>query len=483
MDLDPRSCWRAVKSRDRRFDGVFFTTVLTTGVYCRPICPVPAPLRKNVRFVGSAAAAEEAGFRPCRRCRPETAPHTPAWAGSCATVERALRLIGAGALDRDDVDALAARLGVGSRHLRRLFAAHVGASPLSVARTRRVHFARQLIDGSDLPMSQVAHAAGFRSVRQFNDGIRTSFGKPPRDLRRAARRGVTPNGVIHLALAYRPPLDWNGLLSFLALRAIPGVEDVSEGVYRRTVVLGGKAAQIAARHDPDRARVLVEVEAAGPEQLLAVVDRARAIFDLDAAPRQIAEALSADPVVGPHLGERPGLRVPGCWDPFELAVRAVLGQQVSVRGASTLAGRLVGRFGKPLACARGPLTHLFPEPVVLAGADIASIGMPRARGDAIATLARAVAEGRLRFDATHGGDGPALEALRELPGIGDWTAQYVAMRALRDPDAFPAGDLVLRRALADDGDRPPSSAQVRHRAQAWRPWRSYAALALWPASS
>jgi AraC family transcriptional regulator of adaptative response / DNA-3-methyladenine glycosylase II len=479
MELDAAHCYRALRSRDRRFDGRFFTGVTTTGIYCRPVCPAPAPKRENVRFFPCAAAAEDAGFRPCLRCRPETAPGTPAWQGTSAVVSRGLRLIHEGALDACAVSELAARLGIGERQLRRLFLQHLGTSPLSLARARRVHFARSLLDQTDLPMTEVAFGAGFQSIRQFNHALRARFGESPRRLRARRRSPATPhNDVLTLRLAYRPPLDWEASLDFLAARATPGVECVDAGVYRRTVELHGTAGTLEVGQGGDGAHLVLRARLGDPAGLIEAVERVRRIFDLSADPLRIAGDLGrgAGPRLRAALRRRPGLRVLGAWDGFELAVRAVLGQQVSVAGASTLCGRLVETFGKPVALGRG-LTHLFPTPDALASADVAAIGIPENRASALRALARAVAERTLRLDAARGLD-DAVSRLCQLPGIGEWTAQYIAMRAFGEPDAFPATDLGLRKALG--GEKAVlSAAEVAALAEAWRPWRAYAAMALW----
>jgi AraC family transcriptional regulator of adaptative response / DNA-3-methyladenine glycosylase II len=479
MELDAARCYRALRSRDRRFDGRFFTGVTTTGIYCRPVCPAPAPKRENVRFFPCAAAAEDAGFRPCLRCRPETAPGTPAWQGTSAVVSRGLRLIHEGALDACAVRELAARLGIGERQLRRLFLQHLGTSPLSLARARRVHFARTLLDETDLPMTEVAFAAGFQSIRQFNHALRARFGESPRRLR-ARRRSPAASqpDVLTLRLAYRPPLDWEASLHFLALRATPGVECVEGDVYRRTVELRGTAGALEVANGGDGAHLVLRARLGDPAGLIEAVERVRRIFDLSADPLRIAGDLErgAGPCLRAALRRRPGLRVLGAWDGFELAVRAVLGQQVSVAGASTLCGRLVETFGKPVALGRG-LTHLFPAPDALASADLAAIGIPKTRAQALRALAQAVANGTLHLDAAGGLD-DAVSRLCCVPGIGEWTAQYIAMRAFGEPDAFPASDLGLRKALgAEKAALPP--AEVAAMAEAWRPWRAYAAMALW----
>ncbi len=482
MPLDPRRCYAAVQSRDARFDGRFFTAVLTTGVYCRPVCPARTPLLRNVRFYACAAAAEAAGFRPCLRCRPETAPGTPAWEGTSTTVVRALRLIESGALDAESVEELAARLGMGARHLRRLFQRHLGASPAAIARTRRLHFAKKLLDETDLPVTEVAFAAGFSSIRRFNAAFRDTLGRPPSDLRRRRTTGRATGrttGDFRLTLAYRPPLDWEALLAFLAVRAVPGVACVRDGVYRRTIACGEDRGFLTVRHAPGRPELWLDLPLPLSRCLMPVVTRVRRLFDLGADPAAIAGCLAQDPLLAPLVRTRPGLRVPGAWDGFETAVRAILGQQVSVKGATTLAGRLAARYGEPLA-ADGPLRFLFPTPAALRGAPLEALGLPRQRAGALRSLAAAVDDGRL--DLTHcPGLDESVAALAALPGIGPWTAHYVAMRALGEPNAFPDGDLVLRRAVG--GETPLTPAQLRRRSEAWAPWRAYAALHLWAAAA
>ena len=370
-------------SRDRRFEGRFVIAVTSTRIYCRPGCPAPIPRRQNVRFLPCAAAAESAGFRPCLRCRPASVPGSPAWAGTSATVARALRLIQAGDADDLGLEALAERLGVGARHLRRLFAAHVGAPPKAIAQSRRAHLARQLLEQSALPMAEVAHATGFSSVRRFNDAIRSTFHAAPRELRRRAG-GAGSGPALTLFLPYRPPLHWPSLVGFLGARAIPGVESASPRRYARTIRIGDAAAVLEVRPARGRAALELTLHAPASRDLLPTVARVERLFDLGADPAAIAEHLALDPLLAPAVRARPGLRVPGAWDPFELAVRALLGQQVSVRAASTLAGRLVRDLGErlPAACLDGELTHLFPSPERIASASLARIGLPAARAEA-----------------------------------------------------------------------------------------------------
>ncbi len=453
MELNRQTCERARRSRDARFDGRFFIAVTTTGIYCRPICPAPSPKEGNVRYFESAAAAAEAGFRPCLRCRPETSPGTPAWLGTSITVSRALRLIDETGLSEESLDDLAERLGIGSRHLRRLFLKHLGASPVAVAQTRRLHFAKTLIDQTDLPFTQTALASGFKSVRRFNASFQTLYGRTPTELRKLARRqGSSPPGHYRFRLPFRPPFDWDSLLGFLTPRAIPGVEEVTAEGYRRTIAMHGKRGQIEVRLDTRGDALDLRIHFPDAAALILIVERVRRMFDLRADPSEIRERLESDPLLAQRIALRPGMRVPGAWDGFELAVRAILGQQVTVKGATTLAGRI---------------------PAALAAADYSAIGLPAARGETIRRLALVVEQGELPFT---GVADPArwMERFRALPGIGEWTAQYVAMRALGEPDAFPTADLGLLRA---SGAASPK--QLEQRAEQWRPWRAYAAMYLW----
>lgn len=469
MTLEPDRCYRALLSRDRRFDGHFFTGVTTTGVYCRPVCPAPTPKRGNVRFFPSAAAAQAAGFRPCLRCKPEHSAGTPAWPAVPEPVSRALALIAEGALDDDSVEALAARVGVGARQLRRLFDLHVGAPPLSVARARRVHFAKRMLDETDRPVTEIAFAAGYGSVRSFNHDFAATFKRAPSEVRRTGRPG--PAGSITMRLAYRPPLDWASMISFLAARAIRGVEVVAAGAYRRTILSDDAPGSIELRFVPRESFLELSVTTPSPARLLSIVDRARRVADLGADPMTIVAVLSADDLLAPLVAARPGLRVPGAWDGFELAVRAIVGQQISVAGATTIAGRLVEMFGKPVETDLGDgLTHLFPSPAMLADAEVEAAGLRGAQASAIRALARAVEGGSVHLDAGSG----LTERLTALPGIGPWTAAYVAMRVGGDPDAFPASDLGLRKAMGGMHARDAAA-----RAEAWSPWRSYAAMHLW----
>ncbi|HTK32254.1 MAG TPA: AlkA N-terminal domain-containing protein [Candidatus Saccharimonadaceae bacterium] len=481
MELDARACYEAFAARDRRFDGRFVTAVVTTGVYCRPGCPAPLPRPRNVRFYRCAAAAEEAGFRPCLRCRPETSPGAPAWNGTSSTVSRALRLIEAGALDDAGVDALAERLGVGDRHLRRLFDEHLGASPLAVAQTRRAHFARRLIDDTTLGMAEIAMASGFPSVRRFNATMRDTFRRTPRELRASRAPHTKRNAAadaLTLRVPFRAPFDWDALLEYVAGRAIPGVECVERGVWRRAIVHAGSMGLLEVSRSAEEPALELRVALPEPRDLIGLVTRVSRVFDVAADATSIARHLRRDALLKRAVSLARGVRVPGAWDPFELAVRAILGQQVSVKGATTIAGRVARTYGAPYA---GPaadgITHQFPTPAALADAPLESVGLTRARAATVRGLAAAVATGALDFSRLGTLD-DAVTALTALPGIGPWTAHYVAMRALGEPDALPAADLGLRRVLGTGG-RLASPADVEARAEAWRPWRSYAVLALW----
>ena len=484
MDMDRIACYRAISTRDARFDGRLFVGVKTTGIYCRPICPARTPKFENVSFFASAAAAQESGFRPCLRCRPEISPELAFWRGTSNTVSRALALIEAGGLDDDDVEGLANRLGVGARQLRRLFHRHVGASPVTVAQTRRVLLATQLIRETSLPMTEVALAAGFNSVRRFNETFRELFGRSPVTLRHVRDRGKREAGTLSVRLAYRPPYDWDAMLSFLGHRAIPGVEVVSRDSYKRSIAFGEKSGVVTVV-PADKNRVDVTVRFPDMAALPQIIARVRRVFDLAADPDAIGVHLSLDPILAPLVAARPGLRAPGAWDGFELAVRAIFGQQITVLAATKLLGRLVQQYGAPLPAAMRDgegLSHLFPSPARIAGADVAMLGMPAARAMAVSSLAQAISA-----DPTIFGRGASLEEaiakLRSLPGIGEWTAQYIAMRELREPDAFLAADIGLLRAMAGADGRRPSPAQLLSRAERWRPWRAYAALHLWAAGT
>ncbi|MGH9443742.1 MAG: AlkA N-terminal domain-containing protein [Thermoanaerobaculia bacterium] len=479
MELDATTCYRALAARDARFDGRFFTGVLTTGVYCRPICPARTPKLENVQFFACAAGAEEAGFRACRRCRPETAPGTPAWSGKSATVARALRLIELDDRGEAGLDEIAGRLGVGARHLRRLFHDELGASPKAVEITRRAHFARRLLVETALPVSRIAFTAGFGSLRRFNEVMKRSFGASPVALRSAdtSRPDRGADGVLSLEIPFRPPSPWRTLSSFLGRRAIPGVEEAGARSYRRTFRVGKSSGIAEIRPIPGKNALELRVPAVASEDLLELSERARRLFDTDAAPAVISAHLRRDPALAERTNLAEGIRLPGCWDPFEMGVRAILGQQITVAGARTLAGRLAAMAGPPLAGENGSLSRIFPEAAAVAHADLKDLGVPRSRGETLRAFAAAFSDGRLARASAAGLDA-LLGELRLIPGIGDWTANYIAMRAFGEPDAFPAGDLGLRKAFASGG-RPASARDLERISQNWRPWRAYAAVALW----
>ena len=480
--MDFEACRRAFVTRDPRFDGHIFAGVKTTGIYCRPICPARTPKPQNMTFYPTAAAAQAAGYRPCLRCRPEASPDLGAWRGTSNTVSRALALIEGGAMDNGDVDALAVRLGVGERQLRRLFRQHLGASPVSVAQTRRVLLAKQLIQETRLPMGEVALASGFGSVRRFNETFQQLFGRPPGELRRTRQAEVPAADGITVRLPYKPPYDWTAMIAFLSARAIPGVERVEPRRYARTLTIGGQRGVVIVTPRKDAA-LSAEIHFPDMRALPAVIARIRRVFDLSADPTLIGAHLSLDPALAPLVAARPGLRAPGAWDGFELAVRAILGQQITVTAARNLAAKLVAVYGEPItdpAAAALWLTLVFPSPERLIGEDIAALGMPRSRGAALEALARKVAEDPTNF--TPRADlASAIAALKALPGVGEWTAQYIALRELREPDAFPQADIGLMRAMADAAGVRPSAAQLLARSAAWRPWRAYAAQHLWAA--
>ena len=481
LSLDIRALDRARASRDPRFDGKFFIAVTSTHIYCRPICPVRSAKRAHVRYYFSAAAAAEAGYRPCLRCRPEAAPGTPAWQGTSAIVRRALRLIDDGFLDNGSVDDLSGKLGVGPRHLDRLFVQHVGAAPLVFAQTRRLHFAKRLLDETRLPISEIALAAGFGSLRRFNTLFRRTFRCAPRELRgqRHPQPGSHPEGTVTLKLAFRPPYDFERVLAFLRARAIPGVEKVDATSYSRTVATG--TGETLVRISPMGRNDALELRVTGavPADLFELSFAARRVFDTSADPAQVVRAFRSDPILGALATRSPGLRIPGAWDPFECAVRAVIGQRTGVTGALTLATRLVERLGTRLKSPAPGLTTLFPSPQAIAEGDLRGLGLTRSRIAAIQSLAQAVVAHKFEFTAP---TDEIVAALAQIPGVGEWTSQYVALRALGDPDAFPTSDLILRR-MAGNGRGALSEAELESRAEAWRPWRAYAAAYLWDAAA
>ncbi len=481
MLFDSDRCWQAIEAGDPRFDGWVFCGVKTTGIYCRPSCPARTPKRENVCFHATAAAAQAAGFRACKRCRPDATPGSPEWDTRADVVGRAMRLIADGVVDREGVRGLAHRLGYAERHVHRQLVAVAGAGPLALARAQRAQTARVLLETAEVPITGVAFAAGFQSVRQFNATIQEVFATTPTALRaRAQAQGrAQDSGEVALRLPYRAPLDADGLIAFLGMRAVPGVEEVRDGRYRRSLRLpsGVGTVELSAADGYVQARYRLE----DLRDLGAAMQRSRTLLDLDSDPRAVCDALGGDALLGPLVRRAPGRRVPGNVDAHELTIRAVLGQQVSVAGARTLAGRLASSHGEPLERPLGGVTHLFPTAAALAEAGPEHLAMPAARRRALLGLCGALAREELVLDA--GVDrAQAREQLLALPGIGPWTESYVAMRALRDPDAFMPTDLGVRHALerlGQDG-RPAAAEQLAER---WRPYRSYAVQHLWASLS
>ncbi len=472
---DEDLCYRAVKGRDRRFDGVFYTAVRTTGIYCRPSCPAITPKRHNVTFFPSAAAAQGAGFRACRRCLPDATPGSPEWDVTADLAGRAMRLVADGVVEREGVDGLASRLGYSTRQLGRALTAAYGTGPLALARARRAQTARVLIETTDLSFTDIAFAAGFASVRQFNDTIREVYATTPTALR-GRSGGHRASGTITARIAVREPFDADGLLAFLARRAVPGVEASGDGWFERSLRLphGAGVVRLHLRATPVSCRFTL----ADARDLAPAMERTRRMVDADCDPVVVDDALAEDPVLAPLVARRPGIRVPGHVDGAEIAVRAVLGQQVTVAAACTQAGRLVRAYGDPLGLdGHHAVTRLFPTSAVLAGIDPADLSMPRARGRALTALCGALEDGRVRLDRS--GDRPEVRAaLLALPGIGPWTADYVAMRALGEPDAFLPTDTGVR-----DGAHRLGIDDIRGRSDRWRPWRSYALMHLWSSLS
>ncbi len=480
--LDRESCYRAVKSRDRRFDGVFYTAVRTTGIYCRPSCPARTPALKNVTFHPSAAAAQSAGYRACKRCLPDATPGSPDWDTAADAAGRAMRLIADGVVDREGVPGLAARVGYTSRHLTRILTAELGAGPLALARAKRAQTARVLIETTQLTHADIAFAAGFSSVSQFNETIREVYAATPTELR-GRRHGPPATGTLTMRLAVRTPFAGSALLGFLALRAIPGVEATGPGWYARTLALpqGAGTVRLDVPDAPTAGETAFVTATFALDDLrdtAAAVERTRRMLDADCDPVAVADAFAGDPVVGPLVRRNPGLRVPGHVDGNEIAVRAVLGQQVSVAGARTVAGRLVRAHGRSLSdksAQTAGLTHLFPDPVTIAALDPGDLPMPRARGRALIALCAALADGAIALDRGPDRD-QVRRALLDIPGIGPWTADYVALRALGHPDVFLSTDVGIRDALTALGRDPREAARL---AEGWRPWRSYAQMHLW----
>ncbi len=472
--LDWRVCSRARLSRDPRFDGKFFIGVRGSGVYCRSICPAPTAKEKNCCYFPTAAEASEAGYRPCLRCRPECAPGTPAWLGTSTTVSRALRLIDESSAEDGGMERLADRLGVGSRHLRRLFLRHLGATPNAVAQTRRVHFAKKLIDETNLPMTQLAIAAGYGSVRRFNAAIRKTYHRTPMQIRANARRvQPLPDDQYLFRLRFRPPFHWKGMLALLGTCITPGVESIQADTYRRSISLNGSDGCFEVGLDESGLALCARIQFGDPRALFFIVERIRSLFDLNADWAAIVNGLATDATLSRRLKAMPGLRIPGCWSGFELAARVILGRHLDEDEAGDLAERVARSLGRPIANGEG-LVRTFPSPDALASADLIRLGATESSAKSIRALAGAVRDGRIRFDGIV--DSHAFLAhLQKIAGVDDWTAQYVAMRALGQPDAFPIEGLPH-----GDATRHPG---LEARAEQWRPWRAYAAIYLSPIAS
>jgi AraC family transcriptional regulator of adaptative response / DNA-3-methyladenine glycosylase II len=476
MHTDHERCVRAVQSKDTRFDGWFFTAVLTTGIYCRPSCPVVPPKPKNMRFYPSAAAAQQAGFRACKRCRPDASPGSPQWNERADTVARAMRLVADGVVDREGVPGLARRLGYSERQVERQLRAELGAGPLALARAQRSQTARLLIETTSLPMADVAFAAGFASVRSFNETVQAVFALSPTELRRRRSPAAsgTP-GTLSLRLPFRAPLCPDSLFGHLVATAVPGVEEWLDGAYRRTLRLPHGPGVVSLRPLPEH--VACELRLADLRDLTTAISRCRRLLDLDADPVAIDDQLSRDECLAPLVAKAPGRRVPRTVDPAELAIRAVLGQQVSTAAARTHAARLVRGLGEPVVDPVGGLTRLFPSAGTIAAVDPTTLAMPRSRRAAVLAMAHAVADGDVDLGA--GSDWQLARAqLLAIPGVGPWTVETIAMRALGDPDAFLPTDLGIRLAATQLG-LPDAPRALVHRAGAWQPWRSYATQHLW----
>ncbi|MGD1170635.1 AlkA N-terminal domain-containing protein [Mycobacterium seoulense] len=479
MHDDFERCYRAVQSKDARFDGWFVTAVLTTRIYCRPSCPVRPPFARNVRFYPTAAAAQRAGFRACKRCRPDASPGSPEWNVRGDVVARTMRLIADGTVDREGVGGLAAHLGYTTRQLERLLQAEVGAGPLALARAQRAQTARLLIETTDLPFGDVAFASGFSSIRQFNDTVRLVFENSPTELRRRAASRSGSNsvsaGAVCLRLPVRTPFAYEGVFGHLAAGTVPGCEEVRAGAYRRTLRLPFGTAVVTLTPAVDHVRCLLVLD--DFRDLTTAIARCRRLLDLDADPEAVDDALAGDPRLSPLVAKAPGQRVPRTVDEAELAVRAVLGQQVSTKAARTHAGRLAAAYGQPVSDPDGGLTHTFPSVEQLAEIDPIHLAVPKARQRTLSALVGGLADGSIVLDS--GSDWEAARRqLLDVPGVGSWTAEVIAMRGLGDPDAFPATDLGLRLAARRLGLPTDERALVAHGAR-WRPWRSYATQYLW----
>lgn len=488
MVLNSEDFEHARQIRDARFDGRFFIGVVTTGIYCRPICPVRIPKKENIQLYQSAAAAAAAGFRPCLRCRPESSPGTPAWSGTSYKVSRALQLIEQGFLDNSSIDELATQLNIGSRQLGRLFQQHLGASPIEVAQTRRLHFAKKLIDETSLPFAKICFAAGYGSVRRFNHVFHKTYKRSPKEIRKKQNKNIVEydssvqnnlkhSNSIEMSLSYRPPFNWGLMLDFFALRAINGVEVVTENSYARTIVIDGLVGDLSVVFFEASNQLKIKINFPNTKYLYHIVEKIRSMFDLRADSAQIEKSLSSDAFLAPIVKAFSGVRVPGCWDGFEIAVRAILGQQVSVKAASTLAARIVECYGEVYECTHSGLTRIFPSPSILAAADFKGMGIVKQRISAIRQVSKQIVDGELHIDCSIETE-DFEKKICSIKGIGPWTAQYIELRALHDPNAFPAADLILRRAVAPS-EKAITANQLLTRSEAWQPWRAYTVILLW----
>ncbi len=480
--LSEKICEKARLSRDPRFDGLFFTGVTSTGIYCRPTCPAPPPKPENVTYFPTASAAVKAGLRPCLRCRPESSPGTPTWNGTSATVSRAMKLIRAGEMAPPGIEVLSSKLGVSTRHLRRLFKIHIGASPQTIVNTQRVLFAKKLLNETSMTISAIALASGFGSIRRFNAAFKKIYTRAPSELRcsvpETKNTSLTPF-YCRLTLAYRPPLDWEKMLDFFKTRAIPGVEKVQANRYRRTVRIGDCRGRICVWHADKKNTLNLETELNNSSHLMEIAARVRQMFDLDANMNAIHESLSADDLLRRIIEKNGGMRLPGVWDSFEVVVRAVVGQQISVKGAITILGRIAERVGIPAGkFAAQELNLFFPDAREVARANLTGLGMPQKRSETLQRVAKAVHLGQVQLEA---GRKPSdfIDEILQIKGIGPWTANYIAMRAFGEPDAFIAQDLGIIKALTPKGGARLTATQVENRAESWRPWRAYAAVYLW----
>jgi AraC family transcriptional regulator, regulatory protein of adaptative response / DNA-3-methyladenine glycosylase II len=470
----------ARQSRDPRFDGRFFVAVITTGIYCRPVCPVRIPKKENVQLYRSAAAAAEAGFRPCLRCRPESAPGTPAWIGAPYKVSKALQLLARGNLDSCSVAALAAQLSIGPRQLSRLFQQYVGASPVAVAQTQRLHFAKKLVDETNLRLSEVCFAAGFGSVRRFNAVFQSTYGRSPKELRKGTRgKAISAEEGIQVRLSYRPPLDWKSMLAYLDYRKIPGVEyvDLARNAYYRTIAFEDCVGDIAVQFFEAQNSLSLQINFSDTRHLYRIVEKVRLLFDLKADSIEIDRFFQSDALLKKVVHENPGTRVTGCWDGLEVTVRAILGQQVTVKAATTLAARVAEKYGNSYRCANAYLNRIFPTARTLATAELDGLGIVTQRVAAIKSVADKIDRQEIVFDGLLETE-EFVRRVCEIKGIGDWTAYYIALRVLNDPNAFPYSDLILRRAAAPKGETLTPKILLQ-RAEIWKPWRAYAVILLW----